>query len=203
MKQNIYLNESNCPSGTKDNLKDAIKVWNKVETSRFKYVYKGTTDTTYAEVSGSDYSGDPLVFCVFDTSGSFSGITNVSTEGAQIVGAVIRLNYDDSGMGRADDDYIKAVMIHEFGHMLGLGHSDDDRAIMSYGRSEGEILAQDDVDGITYLYPVDELEEGFLGCGRVDVPPSPPNMSFLIIFLPLLMLFRLRLRQKRVLVYAT
>ncbi len=55
------------------------------------------------------------------------------------------------------------MIAHEIGHAIGLGHAEDknNEALMFYKVVNlRRSLAQDDVDGLTYLYPVH-----FDGCG--------------------------------------
>lgn len=56
--------------------------------------------------------------------------------------------------------HLEAVAIHEIGHLLGLGHSDDQAAIMfpNYRANVLE-LGQDDIDGIRALYGTRETRE--------------------------------------------
>ncbi len=52
---------------------------------------------------------------------------------------------------------VEGIAAHEIGHAFGLGHSVDTEATMFASASNGETkkrdLAQDDIDGIIYLYP--------------------------------------------------
>lgn len=48
---------------------------------------------------------------------------------------------------------ITTVIIHELGHLLGLGHSFDDNAVMAEGyRGVRQDLTDDDEEGVTFLY---------------------------------------------------
>ena len=78
-----------------------------------------------------------------------------------------------------------ALIAHEVGHALGLDHSDYSTALMYYniageGRKLQERLSIDDYDGITYLYPYDNL---FASCGTItDISKNKKfwNISLLL-----------------------
>ncbi len=51
---------------------------------------------------------------------------------------------------------LESVTVHELGHILGLGHSQDPNAVMYASIGEGVVkrdLQQDDINGIQTLYP--------------------------------------------------
>ncbi|MBL7663880.1 MAG: matrixin family metalloprotease [Bacteriovoracaceae bacterium] len=92
-----------------------------------------------------------------------TSINNIS--GRNIIGSVILLNAADPAVAIAalNDEEIIATIAHEMGHAIGLGHSEKSYALMHaslIGKKNN--LSEDDVQGVTYLYPV-KLD----GCGML------------------------------------
>lgn len=106
--------------------------------------------------------------------------------GKKITGAVILINEDPSGtFGALSRDDKIAVLSHEIGHAIGLGHSEDRSALMYFRTvSLRKNLGQDDIDGVSYLYPM-QLDAGGLlgGCGMIsdgeNTPRDPPFSQML------------------------
>lgn len=109
--------------------------------------------------------------------------------GKKIVGALILINESSSTFGNLSRNDQIGVIAHEIGHALGLGHTPESSALMYYRivnlRSR---LGQDDVDGISYLYPMKGdiyglSKDGLLaGCGTISMDKkNPPGNSPMII----------------------
>ena len=121
--------------------------------------------------------------------------------GKKISGAVILINEQSTfgALSRADQI---AVLSHEIGHAIGLGHSEDRSALMYYRTVKlRKRLGQDDIDGVSYLYPMHAdagglLEGGLLGgCGTIsldkDPPSDPPYTQMMVAFGIMIILFEL------------
>jgi hypothetical protein len=66
----------------------------------------------------------------------------------------IRFNWSDSCTDESGSFDVETVFLHENGHVLGLGHSNDVNAIMYPSYQEARCsLHQDDEEGATFLYP--------------------------------------------------
>lgn len=189
----IVVNTANCPSGIDviALIKSAMDVWNNVPTSALKIKYGGTTnattdgnpvvaycETNFQAVTGADQD---------DTPGVARGNGNsVLTSGLLILNA----SAGASNIASVDRLGLEVVVAHEIGHVLGLGHSQTPNALMyfTYSLKKELNLAQDDIDGISYLYPSDEFKDGdFAGCGFVkNIPPPSSGLMLALLLLALL-----------------
>lgn len=179
----LLLNQSNCPSGVEDLIENSMKIWNGVETSNLKLSFGGYTTATLAEATAGTSSEVPAIFCVNNMSAvapqldpnsipGFATGARVDGDGYINYGFII-LNTQPgaaANISTMDAEIVKVVLAHEMGHLLGLGHSADTKALMYFDASAKTVLglAKDDYDGITYLYPRDEIgKDKMLGCAAV------------------------------------
>lgn len=182
------------------------RFWNDVATSRlilkagsqvavsgdFQTGLVCQTGTNCTPTEALKVGSDVLISCNtntanFSNSVSVLGVTvpnNIS--GKNIIGSLILIN-DQAGnsfAGKSRDEKI-AILAHEIGHAIGLGHSKFNDQLMHYQSIPSrERLGWDDVNGISYLYPMDQPVD--LGCGSiefVDGNGNGSNGTFLLTFL--------------------
>jgi hypothetical protein len=97
--------------------------------------------------------------------------------GRDITGAVILINDSSTTFaGLSKSDKI-GVIAHEVGHAIGLGHTDDTAALMYYRTvKQRKTLGEDDMRGVSYLYPMKLDGMGLLGgCGTISSKPQGPS----------------------------
>lgn len=181
--------------------------WNTVTTSSIELSLgtltsddlSGVTDDNYSSVYNGLTSGTILIACNdlttnFDASPNLTNSTlavgsiNYNSS-SQIVGLVL---INTSAAYTVDHTQDVATIAHEIGHALGLGHSSNDAALMYYSAvAVNERLAEDDRDGITYLYPQDNMTScgsvALLGNHDDDDFSGPLNFAFGFILMLLLM----------------
>lgn len=185
----FMINTSNCPAGVDvvGAFKEAADVWNGVPTSALKVSYGGTT-------TSSTFASPPTVYCEtnFQTVTGLNqnfvvGAGAITTSGNRPATGVLILNASvgTGNIANIPASRMKIIMAHEIGHVLGLGHADESLALMYFDASSKTTLglSQDDIDGISYLYPRDELgADPKMGCGLVTtLPPAAPPWGGLFV----------------------
>ncbi|MFT5584783.1 MAG: hypothetical protein ACI9VR_002369 [Cognaticolwellia sp.] len=175
----------------------AAEAW-EIDGTAVKLSYTGTTG---AETSG--HNGQPAVYFVdqdWPWDASLLAMTSsYSDASGAFVGFDIAVNTQDHGWaldGNADLIDLQNTLTHEWGHVLGLGHSDNDlMATMHASASPGEVhkrdLAQDDVDGLFSLY-AGNVEVPNVGCNTVS--SSPKALAWLSVLATILLINRRRAR---------
>ncbi len=185
----IHLNSSQCPipeAELTEALDRAIDLWNSVPTSSLRLsrgVQVATSPVQAAAGTGTSGTPTPIILCDPNL-GTTLGVgvdddvipasTSNKADGLTLNYAYILLNADPSAranISRLTPLKLSMVLAHELGHVLGLGHTRDTQNLMYFDvtlRTELS-LSQDDIDGVTYLYPRHELVgNGLLGCGTLE-----------------------------------
>ncbi|CAN9501532.1 unnamed protein product [Ophioblennius macclurei] len=132
-----------------DSIERALQVWAKVTPLRFTRIYSGIADIMISfarQVHGDGYPFDGP-----------NGVLAHAFAPSPGIGGDAHFDDDETFSFKSNKGYVLfLVAAHEFGHSLGLSHSDDPGALMyptySFSDPEAFILPQDDVNGIQSLY---------------------------------------------------
>ncbi|XP_005998660.1 collagenase 3-like [Latimeria chalumnae] len=157
------------PADVDRQIQKAFQVWSDVTPLTFTRIYDGTADIMIS--FGTRFHGD---FFPFD--GPHGTLAHAFAPGDGI-GGDAHFDEDETWTTNSNAYNLFLVAAHEFGHALGLAHSDDPTALMypiySYVDPNNYQLPQDDVEGIQVLYgPPTEVDPDV---NPVDPTPEVPN----------------------------
>ena len=181
---NVATNDSCTNAGvTHDQLLDdafkaADQYWNRVPTSRLRFI-KGSKKAvaSYDPTAGTSggVKGEVLIGCKndgnFAASGAiaFGGQSYAFPDGT-IKTAFVAVDGSATSTYSTTAEAVKrAILAHEIGHAIGLGHSERDSLMYYSLPPERTKLGEDDMAAVTYLYPRRDVGLGILGtCGTIE-----------------------------------
>ncbi len=180
----------------------ALDAWNRSQDASLILVRGATsTPTTASQFGGGTATATPVLLCdpAFSANQGVDG--NVVPAATRLAASAGRIDYAgvviNAETGKAANivnltaDQIEVTLAHELGHVLGLGHSSNQRALMFYSinAKTDAILSEDDMDGIAFLYPRSEFRSGPYGCAHAPRANRSVDLGWLMALLlaPLLL----------------
>jgi len=172
-----YVNTSNLyvsSSAVISDVQKAAAAWSTQSKANIQLVYAGTTS---ANTLTLDYQSN--VFFRNDSNGSLGAETHwwYDATGKMIDADIVfheasyRFYANNTGCSGVAE-YIQDLATHEFGHVLGLGHSTISGATMypvfAYCDTSQESLSSDDIAGIQALYPPTKT---------ISLPSAPTSLA--------------------------
>lgn len=144
-------------------IRKAFNIWSDVTPLTFKKIYEGNADIMIS--FGTKEHGD---FNPFDGP---NGLLAHAYPPGRDIGGDTHFDEDEHWSKDSSEYNLFLVATHEFGHALGLSHSNDPGALMFpvYSYGTGYPLAEDDIKGIQALYGPNPDSK------KVKPKPDAPN----------------------------
>ena len=180
---NANTQQAGGDNGSQDDFLTAIRraanTWTYAAEADITFTYAGSTTSTKVGFNGANeivFVNDGLV----DGAGNNRPLATalVFYMKSTIVETDIKINdaytwYTAGSLSTAEFD-LQSVVLHELGHWLGLGHDEDDQAVMYAQMATGIVkraLFENDRQGIATLYPC--------AAGATCNPEAPAEPSFI------------------------
>lgn len=224
---NVYIASNDCSNANfsaneyKNLIEDAIKTyWNDIPSSNLKLNIKGvdtsidlssdthTTALTKVPENSILAGCNDLAANGFDD-GSILGSAVMNCSGSSCRSILLLNDHANTYLAQYSNADKEAVIAHEIGHAIGLGHSEYNFNLMYYSISGKyqKYLGLDDIHGVSYLYPkeskADLLGISLLGgCGIMSVDNQNKSLkpfifSFILgVFLALLLIIGFKIKQQ-------
>lgn len=176
----LYVNPSGGPSYGLDGVLAGMLEWNNVCTSSFKWRYVGASASRSVSRNGVN-----LVYFT-SLSGSLLGYSNwwYKSSSREIIETDVRIDTNGISGYTWNIHRLKAVVMHELGHSLGLNHVSG-YSIMRVPISDSRLrLFPDDIRGVSVLYPglsreVCRIMGSFDAGGKADLLIRKSNNGYL------------------------
>lgn len=171
------------PSTIDSLVKDSIaEYWSTTPTSSLELNSTGNSGIAYSNPSNANAAfavvptNSILVGCsnsatIFSSSTTLA-VGSLSCAGPACKGIVLLNDTASTQLNSVSRDILLTTFSHELGHALGLGHTSVKEALMYYSLTAKtqKYLHQDDIDGISYLYPNSKKLGGLAGsCATVSL----------------------------------
>ena len=192
-------------------IKESVEdYWNSVPSSALKLEVKGLrsdidiSSDTHATARAKIGYNQIIAGCNDNTAlgfdnGSILGSAQSECSGDNCKSAFILNAHANTNLKNFQEHELKAIIAHEIGHSIGLGHSEYKYALMYYavGGKYQQWLSMDDINGVSALYP-HESNDLFgvpilSNCGSIDINPSKTHHNSLISFFAGLLMMMLLL----------
>lgn len=156
-----YVNSNGGPAGSLSAIQSAMQTWTDVDTSSFAFIYGGSTSS---KSHGINDGINIVTFGPISTKGILAANAFwYSVSSGHILDSDIKFNtnYTWTVNGSVNAYDVQNVGTHEHGHSLCLkdlyDSTDSEKTMYGYvsrGETSKRILDPDDIDGISYLYPL-------------------------------------------------